>query len=266
MIRLYEMHHIPVDEKLISQYLQNHKIASDFAVYYDLYNKYKSDYQVEDILAGKASGEIKGRAKRAQFDERYALIGLMLDAVMTEMHSAIETEDVLAALNPMLRRLKSELQLKPGKENALYVLNQIYQEQDLEYQKGMKSKSISREQQTQFVKIMEILQAEIRLINEDNTGDSFGVIKEDYSQRLDVFQHKVDRAKRHTTNVFKFSDEVFKDGQELTVLVTELTINPHSARFISTYRVEEYFIHDKQLMFHQRQLEILKEIKNLQLD
>lgn len=55
MIHLYEQNHLPVDEKLIIQYLQNPKIAKEFAVYYDLFNKYRSDYQVDKILAGKAT-------------------------------------------------------------------------------------------------------------------------------------------------------------------------------------------------------------------
>ena len=66
--------------------------------------------------------------------------------------------------------------------------------------------------------------------------------------------------------MFRFGDEVFPNGQELTILVTELTVNPYSARFISEYRVEEYFIHDKELLFHQRQIDILSEIKNLDID
>ena len=61
MIHLYEQNHLPVDEKLIIQYLQNPKIAKEFAVYYDLFNKYRSDYQVDKILAGKATKAIRRR-------------------------------------------------------------------------------------------------------------------------------------------------------------------------------------------------------------
>ena len=46
MIKLYEEHNIKVDLLLIQQYLQNETVAKEFAVYYDLYNKYRSDYQV----------------------------------------------------------------------------------------------------------------------------------------------------------------------------------------------------------------------------
>ena len=54
MMKLYEQHGIAIDEKLVAQYLQNKKIAKEFAIYYDLFRKYQSDYQVDQILAGKA--------------------------------------------------------------------------------------------------------------------------------------------------------------------------------------------------------------------
>ena len=98
MIHLYERHDLGVDEKLIGQYLQNRQIAKDFAVYYDLFNKYRDDYQIEAILAGKSSAETKERAKVAKFDERLSLLGLLLDAATAELRAALQTEDTLDAL------------------------------------------------------------------------------------------------------------------------------------------------------------------------
>ena len=71
MIRLYERHGIQVNERLVRQYLQNKKIAKSFATYYDLFNKYKADYQVDKILAGTAPDEIKSRAKAAKFKDSF---------------------------------------------------------------------------------------------------------------------------------------------------------------------------------------------------
>ena len=88
MIHLYEQNHLPVDEKLIIQYLQNPKIAKEFAVYYDLFNKYRSDYQVDKILAGKATKAIRQRASAAKFDERLSLLGLLLDAATGELRGS----------------------------------------------------------------------------------------------------------------------------------------------------------------------------------
>ena len=65
--------------------------------------------------------------------------------------------------------------------------------------------------------------------------------------------------------MFQFCDDVYPDGRELSILVAELTANPHSARFLAKYRVEEYFIHNKSLMFQERRREILSEIESLDL-
>ena len=89
MLKLYELHNLSVDEDLVGQYLQNGKIAKSFAAYYELFNKYRSDYQVEQILAGDVSDEIKERAKAAGFDERLSLIGLLLDAVTAQVRQVI---------------------------------------------------------------------------------------------------------------------------------------------------------------------------------
>ena len=78
VLKVYEKLGIDADKELVGQYLQSRQIAEDFAAYYELYRKYESDYRVGDILAGKADDAITERAEQAGFDERYALLGLLL--------------------------------------------------------------------------------------------------------------------------------------------------------------------------------------------
>lgn len=109
MIRLYEQNALIVDELLVAQYLQNRKIAKDFAIYYDLFNKYKSDYQVPAILAGKAGADIVSRAKAAKFDERLALLGLLLDAVTEKLREVTQAELAQGELMNALKSIRMEL-------------------------------------------------------------------------------------------------------------------------------------------------------------
>lgn len=104
IIRLYEQNQIPVDKLLIGQYLQDVKIAAEFAQYYDLFRKYRSDYQIASILDGSASDEIKRRAQHAKFDERLALISLMLDAMRTQTQQVM---DESAALSKLMDEIKA---------------------------------------------------------------------------------------------------------------------------------------------------------------
>ena len=65
--------------------------------------------------------------------------------------------------------------------------------------------------------------------------------------------------------MFKFCKDVFEEGQEMVILVTELTISYYGAHFISRYGCKEYFDHTKELLFYERQKEITTELENLEL-
>ena len=124
MIKLFEQHGLTVDEKLIGQYLQNRKIAKDFAIYYDLFNKYKSDYQVDKILIGKATDEIKRRAKTAKFDERLALLGLVLDAITEELRQVNLAEQAQTVLMNAVKNVRMVL-IRPKAESEAAVGKQF---------------------------------------------------------------------------------------------------------------------------------------------
>ena len=58
MIKAYERLGYKVDVEFIMEYLQHPDIAMDFANYYDLYNRYRKDYHISDILLGKYDDEL----------------------------------------------------------------------------------------------------------------------------------------------------------------------------------------------------------------
>ena len=141
MIKLYEMHDITVDEKLIGQYLQNKKIAKDFAIYYDLFNKYKSDYQVDKILEGKAPAEVKDRAKNAKFDERLALLGLVLDAVTAQLRDVSLIELSHTELLDALKNVRADI----VKVDAVAAVDKQIESFDKKIQTGKKALSLSED-------------------------------------------------------------------------------------------------------------------------
>ena len=92
-IALYEEMGKPINRDLIGQFLRDDEIADSFSVYYNLFDKYRSDYQIMNILSGAAGLDIINRARAAEFDERVALLGLMLDAVANACAHALEQEE-----------------------------------------------------------------------------------------------------------------------------------------------------------------------------
>ena len=104
IISLYEEMGKPVDRELFSQFLRDDGIADAFTVYYALFQKYRSDYQVDAILDGEAGEAIVARAKEAEFDERVALISLLLDTLARECNEVLEQEGVVVELRDLFHR------------------------------------------------------------------------------------------------------------------------------------------------------------------
>ena len=65
-------------------------------------------------------------------------------------------------------------------------------------------------------------------------------------------------------NLFQFVKEAFEDGQEMLILVTELTVRYYCAKFISKFGCDAYFKHNQNLLFYQRKQELLTEIAALE--
>ena len=95
---------------------------------------------------------------------------------------------------------------------------------------------------------------------------AFAVLKADFDRRTGELKDMARRAGQRLSNVFRFCEDVFDEGQEILILVTELTINEYSARFISRYGCQEYFKHNKELLFYERQKEIIHELDSLELE
>ena len=265
MIRLYERNSIQVDEKLVGQYLQDPKIAKDFAIYYDLFRKYQGDYQVESILAGKASPEIKARARNAKFDERLSFLGLLLDAVLEGIRTTVEQEELLTDYMNALRELRGRLAAHGAVPEAL--LEQSVSQQRKALAQGQKAGSLSPEQQRQKRLLCQALESLRPAMQELPDGaEAFRAAKKDFDTRLAGLKRQAAETGKALSHAFQFCEEVFGSGQEILILVTELTISRQAARFLSRYGCKEYFAHNKELLFYERQKEILSEMEELSLD
>ena len=286
MIRLYEKNGIKVDEDLVRQYLQDKKIAKEFAVYYDLFNKYRSDYQVSRILEGQDVRLIKERASSAGFDERLSLLGLLLDSISEDTRQVCRMELVLTELMAALRLIKAGIGEnetgakdssqaaadRGSREDILHfdvrekLRQQISQRQE-ELANGRRSGAISQDRQYALNGAIAALKEEEEILLRERPADNaaaFALLKADFERRTGELKQKANETGRRLSNMFHFCEDVFEEGQEILILVTELTVNEYSARYISRYGCPEYFAHNKELLFYERQKEIIRELEGLE--
>ena len=264
MMRLYELNGIRVDGLLISQYLQDKKIAREFAQYYDLFRKYRSDYQVDSILAGKADDEIKNRALNARFDERLSLISLMLDAVRTSVQSVMDTNAMITQLMAVLKDYRTRL-AQPG--DPAQVFSTIVEKKRSDYEHGKKAASLSAaDQRVQRLLIGAMQEESALLTGMTDAKAAFTAVKKDFDARVAALKKVAEDTGKQLTNMYEFSELVFGEGQELLIITTELTAGKDTASFISKFGCKEYFRHNKDLLLYERQGEIQQALKDLKLN
>ena len=197
MMLMYEKRGRTVDEKLVGQYLQNKKIARDFALYYDLFNKYRSDYQVDSILAGKASAEIKERAKAAKFDERLALLGLILDAVTGRLREVMDTDMLILYLKGELQSYRTALSNEKPASPAERMHEQVKDRKRF-LEDGQRASYLSHEQQRRNAQLIKILEDLERAVAPESDGAAaFQIVKQSYEKRVGELQKVARRGEMH---------------------------------------------------------------------
>lgn len=263
MIQLYEMHDLEVTQRLVEQYIQDPKISREFSVYYDLYQKYKSDYQVPQILQGKGTEKILERARNAKFDERLALLGMLLDAVAANLRSVMETDKQLSELAAIIRDFRM---LCTGSKTPADVIRQLVKRVQDSMNAAKISQSESHEAVARMRMNIHLLQEYESLVAESKTGEeAFKEIKKDFDKRVRALKKTAKDAGTEMENMFKFLEDAFGDGQEMLIAVTTLTVSPHAAEYIARYGSDAYFRHNKDLLFYERQKEIKDVLDNLKL-
>ncbi len=265
MIYLYERHDLALDINLISQYLQNKNIAQDFSIYYELFNKYQSDYEVDKIIEGNYNKELVNRSAMASFDERLSLLGLLLDSINSIVIECISQEEILSKYKDLLLSAKNKISSK--EDDIVEIWQSIIRERREELNNRIRTNSISirdEKQEHKVIIMMENYLIELRETSGLQAG--FDFLKEQYYNLQKDYLDKGKVISEKLSNVFKFLEESFDKGNEMIIFMSELTLNPYSSRFINQFGCQEFFENNKALLVYDRGQKIKMEIEELVLE
>ena len=258
LIQVYEALGKEVDREVVYQYIQHPMIAKDFAAYLALYNKYKTDYAMEDLLLGKWTQLTIQKIRNASLDEHLSLVGLLngklsqlftecylMDSYVTKLYEyMVYYRDNLAdiSLKAICRKVENDLEsarkselLTGNEEKALLRVNAFLEKIWLELG------SLTQEEQNLYEKV-----------------------KEAFSKEADGLEEKTEAAAQTLQNVFDFMEAAFGDSQEMVAFITELNANFYSIWFIRENGSDQYYRHNKGLLFDNRQKLILGQMEELE--
>ena len=263
MMRLYEMQGLDVDRELVSQYVHHPKIARDFSTYYDLFQKYQSEYQIPSVLDGTVPQSIIDRARKALFDERLALVGMIEDAFFSHVDKLGNIEATCMKLRDIVRILGEEM-----KTGSLVSFLREGQEREVKkMQAGLISKSVKQKNLLVMQEVIHFFNEELAVYSAGHMKDEefYDHMKDSYARKVSVLKEKADLVGNELHNIFAFLENAFGDDREMILFVTELTMNQEAADFISHYGSADYFKHDHALMFYERHKELDEKLKALDL-
>ncbi len=265
----YEAEQIRVDESLVGQYIRNERIVKEFTAYYDLYNKYKRDYRIEEILEGCPSTQALTRAKEAAFDERLSLLGMLLDRCMADMKEVVELAAYLTEVRTLLLAVKNTIAKPEIRVEKCRDFLMDLEERKRKQMYGLeRSNALSKEERRKFKRVLRFLgqmKKELVMGGATDGEQAFQVLKEKFEEEVEGMKSATRWTSRELHHLFAFVEEAFEEGNELLILVTELTINSASSRFIASFGCEDYQRHNKELMLSERQDDIKKQIGELGL-
>lgn len=295
ILKLYEEDELEVTENLVEQYVRNPKVVKEFTAYYDLFNKYKKDYRVEDILAGTPSVQALARAKEASFDERLSLLGMLLDKVQAEMKDVMEQTAYLSELRAPLKALlaKAEAGSGDGTETGanagnsaetkdalsgmIETLDQMIEGRRKILYNLQSAGSLSDEDKRKHKRVLRFLEERrkelfLREYAKEEAGEEKRLaeaaanwIKQKYNGDVARMKQETQRTGERLHAMFSFVEQAFQNGNEMLILVTELTVGKYSSAFIATFGSEDYRRHNEELMLSERQSDLKGKIAELGL-
>lgn len=268
ILTLYEEEQLAVDETLVGQYLRNEKVVKEFTAYYDLYNKYKRDYRIADILGGSPSVQAIVRAKEAPFDERLSLLGMLLDKVQADMKDIMEQAAFLSDLKNPLKAMGQTAEESFAEDILLSLEKQAEGRRKLleNLQNANSLSETDRKKHRRVVRFLEEARKELYVGGAVTGAEAFGFLKSKYSSLVARMKQETEAVQGELHALFAFAEEAFDKGNELLILVTELTVNTASAQFIATFGSPDYKRHNEELMLSERSDDIKAQIAELKLD
>lgn len=262
LMDVYEELGIPVDEEIIHEFLRHEDVAEDVSAYFDLYKKYQDDYGIAEILEGKVKPSVYARIDQAAFDERLSVVNLLLDGVSNVFYQIQREREITDAWYDFLKeyrqKLKNSLQAKG-------IFETILAEKTASDEQNEKQQFVSKAQSDRALSLNEKLKECAKKIVAEETINIeetalFALAKEPFDAQCEKLQSLENQGIETLEHAFTFMEQAFSDGQEMVVFVTELTITPEIAVFLSEHRIERYETYKNQLLIGTKRAEILSEI------
>ena len=295
-LRVYESLSLPVGRELIAGFIQDPEIMKSFAVYYELWNRYRTIYRIPDILEGTASGGDES-LRNAVFDEKLSLIGLLVSALGSRFLQVDTRKEVQRELFGIVKKIRDDLRrerdaetdgtgdsavpaqpagrqdraaaaagLENGRMTVLERLRTASGELQGKIDVKRAARMLAREREKRLLMTVRALDE----LCDDLAREASGDAARDYALMRDRFAEREAERRafslktgQELENAFHFLAETFGEGQEMVIFLSELSASVYAMKFIQEYGSREYDRQSRLLLLKDRRQALREEIFSL---
>ena len=267
IIGSFEAEGLEVDRDLIGQYIQEPDTADGFAVYYNLFRKYRDDYKIPAILTGEVDDTVRARAAAAPFDERAVLVGLLSDALRTRIHSSVAQEEALKRVRGEVsefchRGLSGEA--AGGFFEKKIAVSESAQSVGKRVSSEAAERAVVRAEQLRMLESLRMCANNAAAVPRATAESIAEAVKAAYNAEALRQSDMAASCTYALDSAFAFLDSALEDGEETLLLVTKLASDATVVKHVAAHGSQGFLAHSKSLMFSQRNLELLADIASLE--
>ena len=295
-LRVYESLSLPVGRELIAGFIQDPEIMKSFAVYYELWNRYRTVYRIPDILEGTASGGDES-LRNAVFDEKLSLIGLLVSALGSRFLQVDTRKEVQRELFGIVKKIRDDLRrerdaetdgtgdsavpaqpagrqdraaaaagLENGRMTVLERLRTASGELQGKIDVKRAARMLAREREKRLLMTVRVLDELCDDLAREASGDAardYALMRNRFAEREAERRAFSLKTGQELENAFHFLAETFGEGQEMVIFLSELSASVYAMKFIQEYGSREYDRQSRLLLLKDRRQALREEIFSL---
>ena len=263
-IKVYRQLGKTVDREVVGQYIQFPKIAKDFANYLELYDKYQTDYQMDEIFQGRPDEILLKKIAHASFDERLSVLGLILSRVNEELKKAVQREDYMEMLQSCLLEFRELTEAASATAEGGQLFECVCRKLNTDYTNKRKAELLAREEERQYRRLIQTMERFLQTLKLEPAGEpkkAFWRVRELFEGENQSYERQQELALQTLEYAFDFLEGAFGTGQELVMFITELNSGYYSVRFLQNGGCERYYRYNRELLFDEKRRKLLERLE-----
>lgn len=250
LLYTYEKMHLKISQDTIYEYLHHEDIAEDVFAYYLVYKKYQDDYGIDDILNGNVSSSIYARLFNADFDERVSVVNLVMDGLLRQVNIYSFEKHCTDLWFGFLKNYRNHMDVSYVDHVKEFIAL---------YHDKLQAELLSDAQKHEYEFVLE----QIQKVNVDASLDSksrFDCSTKPFFKQKENMESIESDLKLQIENAFEFMESAFKNGQEMTIFVTNLTMSAEMALYLSSHTIGIYEKYKQVLLIGSQKARLLDEL------